>query len=71
MKGFNGYLIFATIIAIFVTWTMMYVGWEHNSMGEIYSKSGIDCGYLLAIGFSWFVGTLIVFGIIFFLIRMK
>jgi len=40
----------ATVISLF----MMYVAWEHNPQGEIYTNETINFSYWFLIGFSWF-----------------
>jgi hypothetical protein len=41
----------------------MYAAWQHNPQGEIYDESGVDWGYWLVIGVSWFLPTTFVLSI--------
>ena len=45
---------------------MMYIGWEHNPQGEFHNEFGVQWGYWLFLGLSWFapvsVGVSLVFG---------
>ena len=46
-----------TLGGLLVAAAMMYVAWQHNPQGEIYDESGVDWGYWLIIGVTWFLPT--------------
>jgi H+/gluconate symporter-like permease len=49
-----------SILPSFVGSLMMLIAWNHNSQGEIFNENGVDLGYLILIGVSWFIPTWII-----------
>ncbi len=57
-------IIISTIMGLIVSITIMYLAWEHNSQGEIYSEEGINFSYWILMGMTWFSMTFVVVFII-------
>jgi len=62
-------IIISTVIGLTVSIFMMYVAWEHNPQGEIYSEGVINFSYWILIGMTWFIMTFIVVFIFTILVR--
>ena len=59
MSGRVGLFVLAlfTLAGLVLAGLMMSVAWEHNAQGEIHNEDGVDWGYWLLIGFSWFISV--------------
>ncbi|MBI3561163.1 MAG: hypothetical protein HY080_05535 [Gammaproteobacteria bacterium] len=43
---------------------MMVAAWEHNPQGAIHNENGIEWGYWLFIGVSWFLPVFVVLAVV-------
>ena len=60
MQAVKNNIIISTVIGFIVSIIVMYVAYEHNAQGEIYTEGVTDFSYWMLIGLSWFIATFIV-----------